>query len=145
MEASTKDQQAAFDAFDGNGDGKLSKQECGMAIRALSKNPLESELNSAWASMPDDLSFAQYQQLFSKAWLRPDQQDGDLRKFMQLLDHDDNGKVSESELRQLLLTVGDILTHGEVDLLFEEVPIDDQGYFKHDQLVDTLVTGWSGK
>jgi len=62
-----------------------------------------------------------------------------------LLDHDDNGKVSESELRQLLLTVGDFLSHGEVDLLFEEVPIDDQGMFKHDDLVNSLVSGWGGK
>jgi len=116
-----------------------------MAIRALSKNPLESELNAAFQSLSDDISFSQFQAVYGKAWLRPDQQDPDLRKFMQLLDHDDNGKVSESELRQLLLTVGDALSHQEVDLLFEEVPIDDQGYFKHDELVNTLVNGWGGK
>ena len=116
-----------------------------MAIRALSKNPLESELNSAFSSLPEDISFGQFQAVYGKAWLRPDQQDGDLRKFMQLLDHDDNGKVSESELRQLLLTVGDTLSHQEVDLLFEEIPIDDQGYFKHDELVNSLVSGWTAK
>lgn len=33
---------------------------------------------------------------------------------MQMLDHDDNGKVSEAELRQLLITVGEPLTHQEV-------------------------------
>jgi len=116
-----------------------------MAIRALSKNPLESELQQAFSSLPDDLSFGQFQSVYGKAWLRPDQQDADLRKFMQLLDHDDNGKVSESELRQLLLTVGDTLSHQEVDLLFEEIPIDDQGYFKFDELVNSLVNGWGGK
>jgi len=82
MDASTKDQQAAFDAFDADGDGKLNKSECGMAIRALSKNPLESELQSALSSLPDQLSFGQFQSVYSKAWQRPDQQDADLRKFM---------------------------------------------------------------
>jgi Ca2+-binding EF-hand superfamily protein len=84
-----------------------------------------------------ELDFNQFTRLASAAFPKPEQQDGDLRKLMQMLDHDDNGKqtlacyltiagkVSEAELRQLLITVGEPLTHQEMDLLFEEVCVDD--------------------
>jgi len=136
---STKEQQECFSAFDANNDGRLSQDEASTAVRALCRNPTEKELRAAMSSMPGELDFNQFTKLASQAYPKPEQQDGDLRKLMQMLDHDDNGRVSEAELRQLLITVGEPLTHQEMDLLFEEVAVDDMGYLRGDELVERLV------
>jgi len=136
--------KAAFEAFDSGTKGYLTRPEAQMAVHALGKNPIGSELNTAMNPMGDNINFTQFQGLYSKAWPTPEQQEADIRKLMQMLDHDDNGKVLDGEFRQLLLSTGDFLTHQEVDLLFEEVPMDDAGYFRHDQLSDKLVGGHMG-
>jgi hypothetical protein len=69
---------------------------------------------NANVSSAGELDFNQFTRLATSAFPKPEQQDGDLRKLMQMLDHDDNGRVSEAELRQLLITVGEPLTHQEV-------------------------------
>jgi len=91
------------------------------------------------SSMPGELDFNAFTKLASSAFPKPEQQDQDLRKLMQMLDHDDNGRVSEAELRQLLITVGEPMTHQEMDLLFEEVAVDDLGFLRGDELVERLV------
>lgn len=40
-------------------------------------------------------------------------QDKDARSAFKLLDADNNGTIPESELRQMLATVGDAMTHQE--------------------------------
>jgi len=90
-------------------------------------------------TLPGDIDFNQFTRLAQQSYPKPEQQEQDLRKLMQMLDHDDNGKVSEAELRQLLITVGESLTHQELDLLFEEVAVDDQGFLRGDELADRLV------
>merc|ERR1712010_90015 len=141
---SDADQQAAFEAFDQGQKGFLTRSEAVMAVHALSKNPILSDLSSAMNVMGDNISLTNYKALYGKVWPTPEQQEQDLKKLMQMLDHDDNGKVLDGEFRQLLLSNGDVLTHQEVDLLFEEVATDDAGFFKHDQLVDKLVAGHMG-
>ena len=59
---------------------------------------------------------------------------------MQLLDHDDNGKVSESELRQLLLTVGDCLSHQEVCPFFSKLKHSVNNPFEPISLYSSLST-----
>eukprot|EP01127_Copromyxa_protea_P003628 TRINITY_DN13425_c0_g1_i1.p1 TRINITY_DN13425_c0_g1~~TRINITY_DN13425_c0_g1_i1.p1 ORF type:complete len:144 (-),score=45.81 TRINITY_DN13425_c0_g1_i1:16-447(-) len=137
--ASTKEQQECFEAFDSNNDGRLNQEEAATAVRALCRNPTEKELSGVMNTLPGELDFNQFTKLVSAAFPKPEQQDGDLRKLMQMLDHDDNGKVSEAELRQLLITVGDPLSHQEMDLLFEEVAVDDLGFLRGDELVERLV------
>ncbi len=124
-----------------------------MGIRALGKNPLETELKealkgigtplrplflftllsflflsllstflpfrdgcpSAFSSLPDDnVDFATFKSFYEKKFPSPQSQDKDARAAFKLLDADNNGTIPESELRQMLATVGDALTHQEV-------------------------------
>eukprot|EP01126_Amoeba_proteus_P050754 TRINITY_DN6021_c0_g1_i1.p1 TRINITY_DN6021_c0_g1~~TRINITY_DN6021_c0_g1_i1.p1 ORF type:complete len:144 (+),score=21.71 TRINITY_DN6021_c0_g1_i1:221-652(+) len=137
--STTKEQQECFAAFDTNQDGRLSQSEAATAVRALGRNPTEKELKAVMSNLSGDIDFNQFTKLAGTAFPKPEQQNGDLLKLMQFLDHDDNGKVNEAELRQLLISVGDSLQHQEMDLLFEEVLVDEQGYLRGEELVERLV------
>jgi Ca2+-binding EF-hand superfamily protein len=54
---------------------------------------------------------------------------------------ENNGTIPESELRQMLATVGDAMTHQEIDIVLQDVDVDDLGRINYNQLVDLLVTG----
>ncbi|MEV6080182.1 EF-hand domain-containing protein [Streptomyces sp. NPDC052069] len=52
------------------------------------------------------------------------------------------GSISESELRQLLLNLGDALSPAEVEELMKEVTVNADGTVSYESFVDMLVTGY---
>ena len=130
-----------FAAFDVDGDGAISKADLAMGVRALGKNPTEAELKEAFKGTDDNVDFATFKSFYEKKFPSPQSQDKDARAAFKLLDAENNGTIPESELRQMLATVGDALTHQEIDIVMQDVDVDDLGRVNYNQLVDLLVTG----
>jgi len=112
-----------------------------MAVRAMGKNPTEAELKKATDGLSDNVDFNTFKTLQGKPFPTPQDQDKPCRNAFKLLDADSNGTIPESELRQMLATVGDPMTHQEIDILMEDVEVDDLGRVHYHQLVDLMVTG----
>jgi calmodulin len=130
-----------FKAFDLDSDGVITKADCAMGIRALGKNPTEAQLKEAFKGISDNVDLATFKTLYAKSFPTPQEQDKKCRDAFKLLDADNNGTIAESELRQMLATVGDPMTHQEIDILMEDVQVDDLGRVFYHQLVDLMVTG----
>jgi len=63
------------------------------------------------------VDFASFKQAWGKPFKTPFDQDKDIRSAFTVLDSEGDGTILESELRQILLTVGEPMTHTEVDQL----------------------------
>jgi len=133
--------QACFQAFDVDADGVISKADLAMAIRALGKNPTEKQLKEELKSISDNVDFGTFKLFFGKPFPSPQDQDKPCRNAFKLLDADNNGTIPESELRQMLATVGDAMSHQEIDILMEDVDVDEMGRVHYHALVDLMVTG----
>lgn len=115
-----------------------------IAVRALGKNPTEKELSDFFESLGKNqvaMDFATFKSCFGKPFKVPYDQDKDMRDAFKILDADGDGTMLESELRQLLLTVGEPMTHQEVDSLMQDVAVDGNGKVQTDKLVDLIVNG----
>lgn len=115
-----------------------------MAVRALGKNPTEKELESFFDSLGKNqmaIDFATFKSCFSKPFRTPYDQDKEMRDAFKILDADGDGTILESELRQILLTVGEAMTHQEVDALMQDVSVDGNGKIQYDKFVDLIVNG----
>jgi len=130
-----------FVAFDVDNDGCISKADLAMGIRALGKNPTEAQLKDALKGIDENVDLATFKTIYAKPFPSPQDQDKACRNAFKLLDADNNGTIPESELRQMLATVGDAMTHQEIDILMEDVEVDDLGRVHFHQLVDLMVTG----
>jgi len=87
------------------------------------------------------MDFASFKQAFDKPFKVPYDQDKDMRDAFKILDADGDGTIQESELRQMLLTIGEPMSHQEVDQLLLDIPVDANGKVPYDKLVDLLVNG----
>jgi Ca2+-binding EF-hand superfamily protein len=130
-----------FKAFDLDGDGCITRVDLAMGVRALGKNPTEAQYKEAVKGLSDNVDLATFKTIFGKPFPSPQDQDKKCRDAFKLLDADNNGTIAESELRQMLATVGDPMTHQEIDILMEDVDVDDLGRVFYHQLVDLMVTG----
>ncbi|XP_049851313.1 myosin regulatory light chain-like [Schistocerca gregaria] len=139
---SAKQLKAVFEDVDLNNDGYITRQELALAIRALGKNPTEKELDAVFAELGKDqqsIDFGSFKHAFGKPFSSPFDQDKAMRDAFKILDTENDGTILESELRQILLTVGDAMTHEEVDSILENITVDSSGKVQYDKLVDLLV------
>eukprot|EP01129_Flabellula_baltica_P017642 TRINITY_DN9841_c0_g1_i1.p1 TRINITY_DN9841_c0_g1~~TRINITY_DN9841_c0_g1_i1.p1 ORF type:complete len:152 (+),score=45.95 TRINITY_DN9841_c0_g1_i1:31-486(+) len=139
----TQEIKECYDAFDMGGHGVIPRDVAATGIRALGLNPTEKEINDAFdRAGSNNIDFGTFKTLYeNNSFATPDMQDDACRKAFKLLDAENDGTIPESELRQMLSTVGEVLTHQEVDLLMEDVQVDSQGRVHYDELVNLLVTG----
>ena len=133
--------KACFDAFDPSGNGFISKDDAATGVRALGKNPTEAEWAKESKAYDDNVNFSTFKELFGKSFPSPQAQDKPCRQAFALLDADNNGTIPEAELRQMLATVGDCMSHQEIDFLMEDVEVDDLGRVHFNKLVDLMITG----
>lgn len=84
------------------------------------KNPTEAEFKALleeFGKTVEMIDFSMFKTAYSKKFKTPMEQDKPMRDAFKFLDADNDGTISEAELRQMLLTVGEPLTHQEVILL----------------------------
>jgi len=72
----------------------------------------------------------------------PQDMDKEMRDAFKALDANQNGKVQETELRQILGNLGDSLSSQEVNSLMREVKVDNQGGVDYTAFVDILVSSY---
>lgn len=72
------------------------------------------------------------------------EQEQPMMEAFQALDKDKTGKIDAQQLRQILATLGDVLSSDEIDNLFKEVSIGSEG-LDYQTFVNTLVHSYSLK
>jgi len=134
--------QACYDAFDKGKDNKITKEQTQSCIRALGYNPREKEIEDYLKDAGEDIDFGTFKGLYDRnPFQRPDQQTDECLQAFKLLDGENDGTINESELRQMLSTIGDILSHDEVNVIMEDIGVDQQGRVHYEEFITLLATG----
>jgi len=136
--------EECFTLFDAKKQGFLEREQLGTVLRALGKNPTEKELKEIATEVGNDkIDVNRVKTIYKTKKLRsPTDQDKEMRDAFKALDKENNGKVQEAELRQILGNLGDALTSQEVNALMREVKVDSNGGIDYNEFVSMLVNNY---
>ncbi|KAK7345921.1 hypothetical protein VNO77_16537 [Canavalia gladiata] len=137
------DFKEAFALFDKDGDGSVTVEELGTVIRSLEQNPTEEELqdmiNEVDANGNGLIEFVEFLDLMTRRTKAIDVEE-DLKEAFKVFDKDQNGYISASELRHVMINMGEILTDEEVELMIEAADSDGDGLVNYDEFVMIMMT-----
>ena len=135
--------QEAFDMFDKDKRGTISVSEISKIMKnfgyPLSKKEIESMIASINTSGTGELTFEEFVTLMEKQTSMIDETDEDavLRAF-KAFDKDHDGKITNFEFRYILSQLGldDKFTNEEVDYLFKECDLDNDGILNYQDFIN---------
>lgn len=80
--------------------------------------------------------FSSPQSLLSKDF--PVESPEEIREAFGVFDKDGNGYISVSELKHVLMTMGEKLSQEEVDIMIHEADIDGEGHIQYEQFIHMM-------
>ncbi|KAE8626448.1 hypothetical protein XENTR_v10006632 [Xenopus tropicalis] len=118
------DYKESFQLFDRVGDGKILFGQCGDVMRALGQNPTNAEVMKVLGNpKPEDmniktLDFEQFLPMMQTVAKNRDVPGlEDIIEGLRVFDKEGNGTVMGSELRHVLVSLGEKMTDDEVETL----------------------------
>ncbi|PLB53972.1 calmodulin [Aspergillus steynii IBT 23096] len=132
----------AFSLFDNDGDGQITRNELGVAMRTLGLNPSESELQDMIDEVDVDKSgtidFPEFLTMMARRTKEQDLEE-DISEAFKVFDRDDDGFISPEELRQVMISIGEKLTDGEIAEIIREVDRDGDGCIGYDEFLQLMM------
>jgi len=118
---------------------KLPRDNLGKALRSLGANPSNRDLADIVAALklPEMITFEEFKMALSSDYSAPDTAE-EIREAFGVFDRDGEGSVAASELRHVLLSMGEKLTPEEVDLILREARVDQDGKIRYEQFVEIM-------
>ncbi|GFE53460.1 EF hand family protein [Babesia ovis] len=112
-----------FKLVDGNGDGRINKDEFRLLFRSLGQTATNARLDTivedAFKEAPaEGMDFERFINTFVETFTAPPKERV-VREALMLFDRDNTGYIETSQLVQILKTRGEKLTQEEIDQLFE--------------------------
>lgn len=112
-------------------------------MNALGFNPTQSELlemiNEVDVDGSGKIKFQAFLELYKRKKNDSDSEE-DLIEAFKVFDKDGNGIIEASELRHILMNIGNKLSEEEADEMVREVDIDGDGLINYHELVKILIT-----
>ncbi|CAL9124399.1 unnamed protein product [Musa acuminata var. zebrina] len=150
--------QEAFCLFDKDGDGCITLEELGTVIKSLGQNPSEEELHEMIREVDSDgngtIEFGEFLNLMSRkvksfeyggqfdrscSSLQETNVEEELKEAFKVFDKDQNGYISASELRNVMMNLGEKLTDEEVDQMIREADLDGDGQVNYEEFVRMMM------
>ncbi|XP_073303515.1 calmodulin-1-like [Primulina huaijiensis] len=133
----------AFSLFDKDGDGCITIEELATVIRSLDQNPSEEELQDMINEVDSDgngtIEFAEFLTLMAKKVKDSDSEE-ELKEAFKVFDKDQNGYISATELRHVMINLGEKLSDDEVEQMIREADLDGDGQVNYDEFVKMMMT-----
>ena len=99
-------------------------------MRSLGLQPTDAELqdmiNEVDADSDGTIDFEEFVKLMTREVDASDS-GNELYKAFQVFDKDNSGSISASELKEVLISIGERVTDAEVDAMMEEADVDHNG------------------
>ena len=139
------DFKEAFSLFDQNGDGTIRTRELGIVMRSLGQNPTAAELqdmvNEVGADGNGTIDFPEFLTIMARKFAtKTDDSEDELREAFKVFDKDGDGFISASELRHVMVNLGERLTDEEVDEMVREADIDGDGQINYEEFVKMMMS-----
>lgn len=130
----------AFKLFDKDGNGTIELDELRQVMCSLGQSPTESELNQiiADADMDGDgtIDFDEFIEMMNKQETRDlNDQVENLRRTFEIFDTDGSGKISSTELKQVMEKLGEQLDDFQISEMIREADKDGDGEIDFDEFV----------
>ena len=121
----------AFSLFDKDGDdGTITTNELGTVLKSLGQNPTETELQDMINEVDEDgcgtIDFPDFLTMMARKMGESDI-DKEIREAFEVFDKDGNGFMSASDLKSVMVSLGEKLTDEEVDAMIHEADHDGDG------------------
>nr|XP_043610451.1 probable calcium-binding protein CML20 isoform X2 [Erigeron canadensis] len=120
----------AFELFDTDGNGTIDAKELSNAMRALGFEMTKEQINDMIADVDKDgsgaIDFDEFVYMMTdKIGERSSKQE--LSKAFNILDHDKNGKISVSDIKNIAKELGVRFTDAEIHSMVKEADRDNDG------------------
>jgi len=133
----------AFSLFDKDNDGTITTTELGTVMKSLGQNPSDSDLldmiNEVDADGNGTIDFTEFLTMMTKHMKEADN-DQELREAFKVFDKNGDGKISATELRDVMVSLGEKLTDDEIDQMIREADINNDGHVDYEEFVK-MMTG----
>merc|ERR1712170_278361 len=133
----------AFSKFDKNNSGMIKSKLLGNVLRALGMNPTEAELQDMINDVDKDgtglLNFPNFLYMMAKKENDEEAED-EIREAFKVFDGDGNGFISRTELRHVMLNLGEQVTGEEIQSMISEVDVDGDGLINYEEFYSMMQT-----
>jgi calmodulin len=132
----------AFEIFDKNKDGFITVKELGEIMKNLGQTPTEAELTDMINEVDIDgngnIDFKEFIGLMARK-MRDTDTEEELIEAFKVFDRDGNGLISGTELKHVMVSLGEKITDEEVDEMIKEADIDGDGYINYEEFVRMII------
>ncbi|KAH0760326.1 hypothetical protein KY290_016399 [Solanum tuberosum] len=122
----------AINLFDKDVHGCITIEELAAVIRSLDENPTEEELCHMISEVDADhhdngtMEFTEFLNLITKKMKETDLEE-ELKEVFKVFDKDQNGFISATDLRHVMINLGEKLTEEEAEQMIREADLDGDG------------------
>ena len=129
-EEKLKECKIVFDLFDKDKDGLIPTKELGNLMRILGAAPSNLELETIIQNLESNnhklISFEKFIVIFQKKLESQDSEEDIINEFRKL-DKDNNGTISENDLRNLMSNYDNPLSDEEIEEIIQVANVDSNG------------------
>ncbi|KAI9900855.1 hypothetical protein N3K66_005117 [Trichothecium roseum] len=132
----------AFNVFDSNGNGQITKEDLGRVMRSLGQKPSDAELQDMLNEVDLDQSgavdFQEFLQMMSKKGSKTSMEQ-ELQEAFKVFDADGTGTISREELKHVMKSIGEQLSEEEIDEMLRIADKDGDGHIDYNEFVAIMV------
>lgn len=137
-----KEFQDIFDQFDKDKDGQITERELANAMYSLGQMPTDEEVRQMIQEVDINndgkIDLDEFITLMTKN--SPDTQTEDeVINAFRVFDKEGNGLISSSELKHIMMTIGDKMTEEEAEEMVTEADIDEDGMINYEEFVRMMM------
>ena len=137
-----KDLQDIFDQFDKDKDGKISGKELANAMVSMGQNPTDDEINEMMREVDlnqdGKIDFDEFMILMTKSSPETQAEEEVINAF-RVFDKEGNGLIASSELKHIMMTIGDKMSEEEAEEMVNEADIDEDGMINYEEFVRMMM------
>ncbi|XP_019068249.1 calmodulin-like protein 8 isoform X1 [Solanum lycopersicum] len=134
----------AINLFDKDVHGCITIEELATVIRSLDENPTEEELCHMISEVDADhhdngtMEFIEFLNLITKKMKETDLEE-ELKEVFKVFDKDQNGFISATDLRHVMINLGEKLTEEEAQHMIREADLDGDGQVNFDEFFKMMI------
>ena len=138
-----KEYQEAFEMFDVNKDGSISKKELEHILRSLNEDPDEEEIQQLLDEVDVDgngeIDFEEFVALMGKRQKQIDLE-AEIVNAFKVFDKDENDLISITDLRHILSNLNEFMSEDEIDDMLFEADSDYDGFINYKDFLKNLMS-----
>ncbi|KAL7413189.1 putative calmodulin [Mrakia frigida] len=131
----------AFSLFDKDGDGTISAQELGTVMSSLGQRPSEAELlgmvKEADVNKSGNIDFTEFVGMMTRNQKEVDWEE-EIREAFEVFDRNKDGTISATNLKEVMVNLGEKVTLQEVEEMIKEADLDGDGSINYEEFVKMM-------